>query len=371
MAVSKLYESFEDVLSGFEKKYQLKFDRIAIAVSGGADSIALALLLKQYSQKYKVKLTTLTVNHHLRKEADAEVLYVAGLMKSWGIEHHVLDWHSGNPKSGIEEKAREARYALLLKWCLDNGYKNLMLGHHQKDQAETFIMRLQRGSGVDGLACMAEVSEREKIKLVRPLLGFSPEVLQDFLKKKKVDWVSDASNECDDFLRVRVRKILLVLEKELGLTTKRLADTAAAMGSVRAYFEIQVKKFLKASTKNWDNFAYSFSIDKLNKLHKEVKIRVLATMIRKIGAKPYPPEFEELNRLCSALESGEFQGCTLGGCEVVVFQENIWIIKEVGKTKPLSQKTWEKYTQEHPRYAKVQIPYKLKINLCFAKKDPI
>ena len=138
-------------------------------------------------------------------------------MKTFGIEHHILVWEGEKPKTGIEEMAREARYALLQDWCENNDVRVLAIAHHAKDQAETFFLRLQRGSGLFGLSGMQAVSQRGNLKIIRPLLHTEPEKLKDYLRGKNLGWVEDPSNQCEDFLRVKIRKRLDNLLDEMDI----------------------------------------------------------------------------------------------------------------------------------------------------------
>ena len=232
-------ESFAAKMRELAAGYNADFRLTAAAVSGGADSLALAFLLKDFQKQNGGRAAVLTVNHHLRPEADAEAAMVAALMKKWGIEHHVLNWFPEEGNGGIEEKAREARYRLMEDWCVKNGFYYLLTAHHQQDQAETFLMRLQRGSGVDGLSAMAEMTPRGKICVVRPLLEAEPAALRQLLRESGIAWAEDASNGCDDFLRVRIRKFLPELEKKTGISIRRLAETARALRMTREYLEAE------------------------------------------------------------------------------------------------------------------------------------
>lgn len=141
-------ESFAAKMRELAAGYNADFRLTAAAVSGGADSLALAFLLKDFQKQNGGRAAVLTVNHHLRPEADAEAAMVAALMKKWGIEHHVLNWFPEEGNGGIEEKAREARYRLMEDWCVKNGFYYLLTAHHQQDQAETFLMRFNAAAGL-------------------------------------------------------------------------------------------------------------------------------------------------------------------------------------------------------------------------------
>ena len=122
----------------------------AVATSGGPDSMALALLFKDWGEA-----TFLTFDHRLRKESKAEALQVKAWLAASGQPHEILTWRGAKPAAGIQAAARQARYQALEGWCRERGVKYLFLAHTRDDQAETFLIRLLRGSGVDGLAAMA------------------------------------------------------------------------------------------------------------------------------------------------------------------------------------------------------------------------
>ena len=361
--MNDLQQRFNCILEQIADRFNLDLKRIAIAVSGGADSLALALLAHNFALKHKTKIAVLTVNHHLRDEAYEEALYVAKLMQNYRIEHHILDWDHEKLTTGIETKARQARYDLLCNWCKNNNFKILMTAHHLRDQAETFLMRLQRGSGIDGLASMETVSERDGTMLVRPLLGIEPDELRDFLKKENVEWKEDASNQCDDFLRVRVRKILPLLERELGLSVKRIGTAVAAIAEVRDYLGQQADDFINNHCRNWYNCAWSFSPSKFEQLHPEIRQRVMAKLIRYTVPNQYPPEYVALRRLCHSVTDKDFSGSTLAGCEIVPFQKKIWVMPEIANVKPITNTQWEVFTKYHADVLKNGLPYKLKLNL--------
>lgn len=361
--MNNLQQRFSSALNENVCNHSLELSKVAVAVSGGADSLALVLLMNDYARVANFKIVALTVNHHLRPEATEEAEYVANLMQKCGIEHHILEWQHHLLLSGIETKAREARYDLLLNWCRQNNFPYLMTAHHLHDQAETFFIRLQRGSGVDGLASMSFVTVRDGIKIIRPLLNIEPEELRQFLTAQNIAWREDASNQCDDYLRVRVRKILPLLEQELGLTVAKIGSAVAALGDARDYFEIQVQRFIKNHCRNWYGCAWSFSPLSFAALHHELKMRTAAELIKNVGKNEYSPEYQSLKRLLSALNSDEFAGATLGGCEIIRFQNKIWIIPEFKTSEVLSKTQWSKFSEQHQEILKNGLPYKLKLYL--------
>ncbi len=358
-----LQQSFDSEMQRIAAEYNLDFSKIAVGVSGGADSLALLFLLQNYINNYGGKLYAITVNHHLRPEADAETKYVADLLAKNGIRHEVLHWKHEPVQSGMENKARQARYELMFDWCKKNRCKILMTAHHMRDQAETFLMRLQRGSGVDGLASMAFVSPREDVLIVRPLLNFAPEDLRKFLQDKDIDWCEDASNSCDDFLRVRVRKMLPKLEKEWGLTVQKIASAATALNEAREYFSEQVESFIKNRCRLWYGGAWSFSPQMFASIHKEIQVRVLAELIKNVAKIDYAPEYSSLIRLAKQLVKKDFAGATLGSCEFVKYNNRLWVIPEIQDDKVLSKKEWLEFVDKNRKINANGIPYKLKLYL--------
>lgn len=344
----------------FFEQYPLEEDVIAAGVSGGADSLALVLRLSEWAKKKHKKVIALTVNHQLREEAGAEADYVAKLMREKKIEHHILVWQGEKPKSNIEQLAREARYSLIADWCSQNNVRVLATGHHRRDQAETFLLRLQRGSGLFGLCGILPVSYRSGLKIIRPQLNETPENLRDYLISSGIAWVEDESNHCEDFQRVKIRHFLSELESKIGLSEKRLADTTETLRRARSFIEEQTSQFIENHVRRWGGTVVSVSFSSLCSLHSELRYQVLSSLLREIGQKIYSPEAGELLFLDRKLFDPEFKGCTLGGCELFVMQKRLWIVPEQKQNHLLMRQEWEKCLQSVPQYAKANLPYKVR-----------
>ena len=358
------------MIKEFLEKYGLMQEqKFAVAVSGGADSLALALMMQEELASLGKTIVALTVDHKLRKESTDEAFYVGRVMKAYQIEHHILTWNGEKPKKGVEEAAREARYRLLAEWCQQNDVQILAVAHQALDQAETFFMRLQRGSGLDGLCGMRPVTERMGLKIIRPLLAVMPEDLKKYLYNRNIDWVEDPSNQCDDFLRVRVRKFMPQIQENLGITPQRLVETMKVLLSTLDYLQSRVNQYIKNHVRNWDGAGVSFSERNLPLMHEELLFRVLSQLLWMVGKAQYKVEASELNRLILRLNEQDFVACTLGGCEIIKKYGQIWIVPELKiKTKP-SKKNWEDFCNLHPKYKKIKIPYKLRLSLL--KLNPI
>ena len=354
-----LEKKFSEKFSALLKEEKISEDSFVVGVSGGADSLALILLLKAYSEKYPCTLFAITVNHQLREDSLEEARYVAELMKKYGIEHHILDWNGEKPQAGLEEAARKARYALLAEFCKKNTVPNLLVAHHKRDQAETFLMRLQRGSGVDGLSGMAEISEFDNnLKLIRPLLEFMPEELKQYLKEKKVEWKEDSLNECEDFLRVKVRKFLPELEDRIGLSIERLAKTSNVLSRTRDYLEKQTDNFIKNNVKFFGEKVLKISIQQLQNLHEEILFRVLAKLLKETAERDYIPESEQIQRICDSIKSGEKQSRTLAACELFFQDKSVWIFPELKDKKVIEKEKIENFMVQN--FEKIKMPYRVK-----------
>lgn len=207
------------------------FHHTLLAISGGPDSVALMILARDWAKargRSAPKFSVATVDHGLRKEAGDEAELVARIAKKINMPHATLHWRGPKPKTGIQEKARTARYDMLIAHARMIKADAIAFAHHADDQAETILIRLAAGSGLAGLAGMKPVSHREEISILRPLLDLSSARLRATLIARNIDFVDDPSNENDLYARVRVRKARDVLAAE-GLTGERLNILAHRM----------------------------------------------------------------------------------------------------------------------------------------------
>ena len=176
-------------------------DALAVGVSGGGDSLALMHLLADWAKARKLKApVVLTVDHGLRKTSAKDARQVAAWAKAAGLPVHVLTWRGAKPKSGIEAAAREARYRLMGDWLRSTSISSLYVGHTLDDQAETFLLRLARGSGLDGLCAMRRLAPWPvagfcELSVARPLLGVTRAELRAYLKARGQAWLDDPMNE--------------------------------------------------------------------------------------------------------------------------------------------------------------------------------
>ncbi|MFM9845473.1 MAG: tRNA lysidine(34) synthetase TilS [Dongiaceae bacterium] len=326
------FSALMDRLGPFEAR-----PHIAVAVSGGRDSLCLALLLRRWARRRRGRITALTVDHGLRPDSAAEARTVGRWLRAHKIGHGILPWdhsHQPQPGSGLQAAARQARYRLLCGRCRDLGILHLALAHQRDDQAETFLLRLGRGSGLDGLAGMAPVSERTGVRLLRPLIPVPRDRLAATLRAWGQDWIDDPTNENAAHTRIRLRRLLPFLAAA-GVTPGRLAETAAALGQARASMDEAVAGILAAGAEI-DPAGYLWlDPSALAGATAAVGRRVLARCLMAIGGGGFTPRSERLNRLYGQIAEARLAaGATLAGCQVRGKGGRLLIYRELAAAGP-------------------------------------
>lgn len=326
------FAALMDRLGPFEAR-----PHIAVAVSGGRDSLCLALLLQRWARRRRGKITALTVDHGLRPDSAAEARTVGRWLPAHKFGHTILTWNRRNqppPGSGLQAAAREARYRLLCGHCRNLGILHLALGHQRDDQVETVLLRLGRGSGLDGLAGMAPVTERDGVRLLRPLLPVPRDRLVATLRAWGQDWIDDPTNENTAHTRIRLRRLLPSLA-EAGVSGAFLAETTAALGTLRASMDEAVAGILAAGVEI-DPAGYLWlEPSALAGAPAEVGRRVLARCLMAIGGGGYTPRSERLNRLYGQIAGGRLaSGATLAGCQIRGKSGRLLICRELAAAGP-------------------------------------
>ena len=319
--ISKIYNEFSSSL--------IVKENLAVGVSGGPDSLALAFLTKCYSLQNKIKVKYYIVNHKLRKESSIEAETVKKVLKKIDVECKILNWNGKKPSKNIQAASRDKRYSLLANECKKNNIKHLLLGHHVNDLFENFLIRIVRGSGLNGLISFSKNTKYrdQNLNIIRPLLDLEKNDLIHISKEVFNFFVKDPSNINKDYKRTRIRNLLHTLEKE-GLDTKKLKLTINNLKdsdkSIKFYVERNLKKnsvFLEKE--NIYILSYSF----FDQAH-EIIFRSLAKIIQKLGKKHYPVRGKSLKELIKAIKTKKISKVTLGGCFIEKVNETILISKE-------------------------------------------
>lgn len=290
---------------------------LLVAVSGGPDSMALLRLVAGWAERCDhPPIHAATVDHQLRPGSRAEAETVALWAGALGLPHAILTWHGEKPATRIQERARTARYGLLAAHAEQIGADVLMTAHHADDQAETILFRLLRGSAIAGLAGMAPVTQRGKLRHARPLLGWSKADLVALCEAAGQPFFRDPSNEDPRYARTRMRRLTALLaEQGFGRAAIlrlafRLARAEAALTELT--HAAQARLAAERTTTSFAAAAGDFA-----ELADEVVLRILVGEVERIGQRPHAPRLERAEALLALLlpalrQGGTFAG-TLGG----------------------------------------------------------
>lgn len=267
----------------------------AVAVSGGADSTCLALLLNSYAMQNNASIVALIVDHGLREESAQEAQTVFNRLQDFGIKAKVLKLNLEKKSSSIQQRARQGRYDALLSYCRQNNILHLFVGHHLDDQQETITMRMKRGKSLVGLAGMPALSYKENVRILRPMLGFSKQdIYKTIVERFNAKWVEDPSNNNDKFERVRIRKSL----------DKEFLDTSF-FKKERKIFEESVISAIQDIDISIDKLGvFRFPKDDFLKIKdKKIKVFILSRVLMALSANKYPPSYSSCLAAINAIKN--------------------------------------------------------------------
>jgi len=308
-------------------------DAVGLAVSGGADSLALLLLAAEWARQIATppKLIVYSVDHGLRPEAAAEAAFVAEIAARLGLAARALRWAGDKPLVGVQAAARTARYRLMGEAMRADGAKLLLTAHHLGDQAETVLMRLAHGSGLEGLRGMDAVAEVEGVPVFRPLLDVAPELLRELVAEAGLVPVSDPSNFDGHYERVRWRQALPQLVA-LGVTPERLFDFAQRAGDADEALAQWADERFEALVRLDRLGAAQLSHPELARLPRAVATRLLARLLDVAGGGQKPRALGAVERLhARILGENIFTGVTTLGTKVARRGETLWFAREPGR----------------------------------------
>lgn len=271
---------------------------LLLAVSGGPDSTALLLLVDRWRQSTGVAVAVATVDHRFRSESAQEAEAVAALCRARDFPHHTLVRDGAPPKTRIQERARHARYGLLLRCAREIGADTIVTGHHAGDQAETILMRLTRGSGLAGLAGMADVFQRDGIAIARPLLAASKADLIAVCREEGVGFVEDPSNANARFRRTGLRALATTLAAQ-GLDAAALCRLGRRAARAEAAMRWAQEEMRGAQTLSREDDGATVAAESLAALPEELVLRLVGAEIARLS----PQKVQRLERL-EALVAG-------------------------------------------------------------------
>ena len=255
-----------------------------------------------------------TVDHGLRPETSGEIDAVARHCAECGTPHTVLAW-KWSGAGNLQAEAREARYRLISDWARSSGIDQVALGHTRDDVAETFLIRLARKAGVDGLSEMDHRFSRHGMTWIRPMLDHGREECREYLVRRDISWIEDPSNDDSKFERVRVRGRLKALSK-LGIDAGTLSEVARNMSAAREALEHYVRREAArlASEENGDVILAADASEQGHHVPREILFRLRRRALAWVGGGEYPPRSDAMLELDNALQDeGRY---TLAGCIV-------------------------------------------------------
>ena len=308
-----------------------QFGKLALAVSGGPDSLALMLLAHEHARATGTlqRFVVLSVDHGLRPEAKDEVAFVLREAERLGFAARGLRWEGSKPRTGIQQAARTARYRLLAEAMRRDGAEALVTAHHMGDQAETVLMRLAHGSGIEGLRGMDPIAEIDGLRVVRPLLAVDPVELRALVDAAGLVPVADPSNADLDYERVRWRQMLPRLAA-LGLDARRLSTFALRMREAEDALARMTEDALSRVHFAEDGAAASIERATLAGLPRAVAVRVVGRMLDRVGGGRKPHALGQVEDLTGRLLADPLR-TTLHGCLVRGSRKAVRIEREPGR----------------------------------------
>ena len=311
---------------------QIIDSKIAIAVSGGVDSMVLMNLAKESDSLNDKNVFILVVDHGLRAESKQEAKFVKNEAKKLGFPTRILKWKGSKPNKRIQEEARNKRYSLLINFCRENNINNLYLAHHLDDQIETFLFRMFRGSGLQGLTSFSSSYERNGLTLIRPLIDTPKSELISYARRKKINWVEDPSNENQKYDRVKLRKVLPLIYKE-GFDKKVFLKSVKKLRLANQALDQITKEFVLQYVIINKNISVFIKQELFLTAPEDVKLRVLQNTIRIFsGERYYSPNYLKiLNLMNWARNDNDISAKTLGGTIFRKRKGGLILYKEVKK----------------------------------------
>ena len=317
--IKQIYKIFENALDTNQN--------FVVAVSGGADSLALAFLAKIYSIKRRLNPKFLIINHNLRPESSNEARLVKKILRRFLINADILSWKGKKPITNLQALARKKRYELIFTYCDKFKINNILIGHHKDDLLENFFIRMLRGSGLNGLVSFNIKSKIGNKNLLRPLLNQNKEDLEYISKKVFNFYVDDPTNKNEKYLRIRIRKLISELQSN-GLDKNKFLKTIKNLKDSNFAVDFYVKQnFLK-------NTFFSIKSNQLFlnknffKQPYEIVFRTFSESIKLIGKKYYPVRGKKLDRIIDNIKNDKFFKATLGGCIIKKVNQTVIISKE-------------------------------------------
>lgn len=327
---------------------------IAVAVSGGPDSLALMHLSNRYALNNNINLTVLSIDHGIRAESSKEIVWLEKIAKKNKINFYSTKLKKKINSSNTLSKARTLRYEVLSKYCNKKKIKFLLTAHHLDDEIENFLMRLVRGSGIKGLSSLKVKSryKNTKLILVRPLLEYSKKSLIQYLSEQKQSYINDRTNYNNKYDRSRIRKLSQQLIQE-GLSKVRFKNVLKNLKNANNAINTAVSNYLEEQVKLNEKKIISFRSKEFINLPEEIQHRVLVKLCRFVGKSNKVPRSRSIQELINSIVKEKsfkrtLNSCTFVGQKGVVNIQSESIIAKPNKTENLAiSKNWTKSIEHY------------------------
>ncbi len=373
LTIEEFEKNISDNLTSIIHKNDNGDKKIAVAVSGGSDSLSLVIAL----HKAKFNVIAILVNHNLRKSSKEEIVKTKKTLSKFNIKTVVKNW-DGNVKKNLESEARNARYNLLFEACVENNINTLCIGHHIDDQVETFLLNLTRGSGLDGLCAMPislsfnyhynsnnTINRRDndyenhdyknyiksddtndidnnidnngskdnrkknntncnkiyKINVIRPMLSITKQNCRKYLSSLRIKWCEDESNSDVKYKRNKIRFLMEQIEDK-ELLTKRISNTITSLQEVRETIDFLIEETIKRIVVfDKKKQLYSIKHNDFINLTKYLQKSVLTRCIMTLSNREYKLRLYQIYNLIDSINSEEKVKKTIAHCIVEVKQD--------------------------------------------------
>ncbi len=327
--ISKFDDHFNKLIKSVNSN-----NKFILGLSGGIDSMALLHLIKNFiddTRNLSIKCTPLIIDHNLRDESERESKEVKKISQNLGFDTQIKKITLSKPNGNIQNWARKQRRNILFQKCLELS-ANLILGHHFDDQAETLFMRITRGSALDGLSGMSEITSWNGIFIIRPLLSYKKEQIKNYVRNKKICYFEDSSNINDKFERVKTRFYLDYIKQNIWPNITKDLNYFSNLNSnllkkTDYFFNIWYNKNIiihegGAIRVDYENLRNIFEKSLL------FAIRIVGKIIQTVGGNEHAPKRKKTSHLISFLFSKKFKKKSLGNVSISISQGYVFFIRE-------------------------------------------
>ncbi|KJV81586.1 tRNA(Ile)-lysidine synthetase [Rickettsia hoogstraalii str. RCCE3] len=327
-----LYEKFEYNINNLIGNFGLS--KIAVAVSGGSDSVALLYLANIWAEKNNIELSVISVDHNLREQSKQETHYIQNISNSLNRKHYSLSFDHQNNFSNLQERAREGRYDLMTNLCLELDILVLLTAHHEDDYVENFCLRLERNSGIFGLSS-SNINWYNNIQIIRPLYNIPKSELVEYLVSHNIKWFEDESNSSDKYRRNIIRQKLAkgegYIKAEIILQQLKINDL------LDNKFKPELISAIAEAVKIFE-YGFAFlDLVKFDKFSNEVKVQIINFLLIIISGQSRAARFYSVEPILKLITQDVNFKNTLHGCVIKRIQNELLIYREFGKKLPESK----------------------------------